>query len=127
MNRQNLPTLTEVVEVTADEATVSRPLPLAPESMPMESLDSQLPAIPPPPRLASQQRALIDAVVHRLQPRLDAWIQVRTELVLNELLRSQVEEVARTLGRALSAELPALAREALDEVRKYLAARHPGT
>jgi hypothetical protein len=125
MNRQNLPTLTEVVEVTPDEATVSQPVPLAPESMPLESLDRPPPVSPTVPRLVSQ-RALIDAVVHRLQPRLDAWIQARTELVLNELLRSQVDEVARTLGRALSAELPALAREALDEVRKDIAARHPG-
>jgi hypothetical protein len=126
MSRQNLPTLTEVVEVIPHEATSSLPMPLAPESMPLESRDSPPPVAPPLPRLVSQ-RALIDAVVHRLQPRLDAWIQVRTELLLNELLRSQVDEVARTLGRALSAELPALAREALDEVRKDIAARHPGT
>jgi hypothetical protein len=82
--------------------------------------------VAPLPRLVSQ-RALIDAVVQRLQPRLDAWLQVRTEALLNELLRSQIDDAARALGRALSAELPALAREALDEVRKDVAARHPGT
>jgi len=123
MTHQHLPTLTEVVEVVVDTA-MAGPLPLAPESMPMEMLEA-----PPPaaalPRLVSQ-RALVDAVVQRLQPRVDAWIQVRAELLMNELLRSQIDEVARALGRALSAELPALAREALDEVRKDVAARHPG-
>jgi len=124
MTYQNLPTLTEVVEVVVDEAAMSGPLPLAPESIPIESLEVP-PVVAPLPRLVSQ-RALVDAVVQRLQPRLDAWIQVRVELLMNEMLRSQIEEAARTLGRALSAELPALAREALDEVRKDVAAHHPG-
>jgi hypothetical protein len=125
MTRPDLPTLTEVVEVVVHGTTVSGPLPLAPESMPLESLEVPPPVMAPPPRLVSQ-RALVDAVVQRLQPRLDAWIQVRIELAMTEVLRSQIDEVARTLGRALSAELPALAREALDEVRKDVAARHPG-
>jgi len=124
MTHQHLPTLTEVVEVVVD-TTMAGPLPLAPESMPMESLEAPPPVAAALPRLVSQ-RALVDAVVQRLQPRVDAWIQVRAELLMNELLRSQIDEVARELGRALSAELPALAREALDEVRKDVAARHPG-
>jgi hypothetical protein len=108
--RQSLPTLTEVIEVVpAEERADIAPLPLPPESVPLELLEAGLPAIAPP---ASQppSEAWVQAVLQRLQPRLDAWMETRASQLLGE--------ASRTLARELAAELPGLARTAIDELAR---------
>jgi hypothetical protein len=100
-----LPTLTEVIEIVAVDERGS--LPLAPESVPMESAPR-----PAPPAPGSD--AWLAGVLQRLQPRVDAWLEARGSALL--------AEASRTLARELSAELPALARAAVDELRRDLKA-----
>jgi hypothetical protein len=129
--RRTLPTLTEVVEVAAAEAAGAEPLPLAPESVPLE------PAASPPsssaaaglPRLSvighEEAARIVDAVVARRQPQHEAWIreqvmqavQQGAEAAVHEALRSHVDRAASDVARRLRSELPSLARAALDAVR----------
>jgi hypothetical protein len=108
--RSSLPTLTEVIEVAShDERADIAPLPLPPESVPMELRDAGLPPAAPPV-LSPPSEAWIGAVLQRLQPRVDAWVEARAQQL--------VGEASRTLARELSTELPALARTAIDEVAR---------
>jgi hypothetical protein len=108
--RQSLPTLTEVIEVVSrDERADIAPLPLPPESVPLEWLEGGLPA-PARATLSAPSEAWVEAVLQRLQPRVDAWLEARAMHLLGE--------ASRALARELSAELPALARAAVDELAR---------
>lgn len=126
-----LPTLTEVIEIASAEAAPTEPLPLAPESVPLEPAR----AVPPQaadqalPRLrvlgAEEAARIVDAVVERLQLRLEAWVQEQLSAVVStavqdavrEAVQASVQAAATDMARRLRRELPALARAALDEVR----------
>lgn len=127
-----LPTLTEVIATAAsDEVASAKPLPLAPESMPLD----HAPTPPAPavatglPRLAllgpQEAAAVVDAVVAQLQPQLEAWVreqlglalQAGLESTLREAVRVHVDSAAADVARRLRSELPTLARAALDVAR----------
>lgn len=124
-----LPTLTEVIEVGVEALAPAEPRPLAPDSIPLDAA----PAAPPPaqdlPRLSllgpEEAARIVDAVVARLQPRLDAWVreqigaalQDSVQQALDDAVRRAVDGAAADVARRLRSELPALARAALDEVR----------
>lgn len=111
--RQAVPTLTEVIEVVpGDERADIAPLPLPPDSVPLELLEAGLPAAPlrAAPTMAPPSEAWVQAVLQRLQPRLDAWLETRASQLLGE--------ASRTLARELAAELPGLTRAAIDELAR---------
>ena len=112
-----VPTLTEVIDVVAEMPADSAPLPLAPESIALDMQEDATMQAAARPRLMSQD-ALVNALVERLAPRLDAWLEMHANSLLQTTLRAHADEAARALARALSAQLPALAREALDELRR---------
>lgn len=88
-----VPTLTEVIEL-ADEP---RPLDAAfapPESLPIE----QVP---------------IAAVVARLQPLLDGWVDERVRAMVGDLQAQWARELADRLAQDLHAALPDLVRQAM--------------
>lgn len=119
-----LPTLTEVIELEGGEPKV--PLPLAAES---EPIDTAPPAPPSTtsevPRLSllgpEEAARIVDAVVARLQPQLEAWLRERigdaVRLSLQDTVQASVDAAAADVARRLRMELPVLARAALDEVR----------
>lgn len=115
----SLPTLTEVIEVTADAGEGAAPRPLAPESIPLENL------APPPvgAREVEDEPALVLAVIDRLQPQLEAMIRERLAAAIAHSLQVEIDAAGRSLAHELRAELPALVREALDEVRRQGIAR----
>jgi DNA polymerase IIIc chi subunit len=111
--RQALPTLTEVIEVVpGDERADIAPLPLPPDSVPLELLEAGLPVgcVRSAPKAAQPPEAWVQAVLQRLQPRLDAWLETRATQLLGE--------ASRTLARELAADLPGLARAAIDELAR---------
>lgn len=127
-----LPTLTEVIATAAsDEVASAKPLPLAPESMPLD----REPAPPAPavgselPRLAllgpREAAAVVDAVVAQLQPQLEAWVreqvgqavQLGLESMVRDAVLEHVDRAAADVARRLRSELPTLARAALDAAR----------
>lgn len=109
--RSALPTLTEVIEVVSrDEHADTAPLPLPPDSVPLELLEAGLPRPAPTVGPTAPSPAWVEAVLQRLQPRVDAWLETRASQLLGE--------ASRTLARELSAELPALARSAIDELMR---------
>lgn len=120
--RGTLPTLTEVIEIAAEDPAATAPLPLAPDSMP---LDPTPPIAPPAPAavprlslLGPEEAArIVDAVMARMQPRLEAWVRTQLADTLREALQPAVDAAAAEVARRLRSELPALARAALDEVR----------
>jgi hypothetical protein len=109
-SRQSLPTLTEVIEVVPGEERADiAPLPLPPESVPLELLEAGLPTASPPPVQAPSE-AWVQAVLQRLQPRVDTWLETRASQLLSE--------ASRSLARELADELPALTRAAIDELAR---------
>jgi hypothetical protein len=115
----SVPTLTEVIEVsevTAGSGDGATPLPLAPESIPLETLAPDVSA-------ADADQTLLQAVIEQLQPQLEALIQARLAGVVAEILKAELDAAGRSLAHELRAQLPALVREALDEVRRQAAAR----
>jgi hypothetical protein len=58
------------------------------------------------------------ALLQRLQPRLDAWIEARAAALLTDAVSEAMVQASRALAREVSAQLPALAREALEELRR---------
>jgi hypothetical protein len=116
----SLPTLTEVIEVVADGGGIATPLPLAPDSVPLEAV---APAAPVAAREGDGEQALLLAVIERLQPQLEAMIQARLAAALAPNLKAEIDAASRSLAHELRADLPALVREALDEVRRQAAAR----
>ncbi len=129
--RRALPTLTEVITVAAEEMAPTQPLPLAPESVPLEPA-----AAPPapstgvgPPRLSlfgpEEAARLVDAVVVRLQPQLENWVRAQVgqavqeglDAAVREALHAHVDRAAADVARRLRSDLASLARAALDAVR----------
>ncbi len=137
-----LPTLTEVIAVVPDEPAASAPMPLAPDSVPLD----HAPPAPAPdtaaiPRLnlwgEPDSARLVDDVVQRLQPKLEAWVRDRLAEGLQEALqdsvrraveaalaqavddavRAGVAQAGADLAQRLRSELPALARAALQAAR----------
>jgi len=144
-----VPTLTEVIEVVPDEPAQSAPMPLAPDSVPLDLAAPPPPAAPAAiPRLSlwgePDPARLVDDVVARLQPTLEAWVRERlaeglqqalqdtmrasieaalaqaahaATQAMDAALRAGVEQAGADLARRLRAELPALARAALEATR----------
>lgn len=129
--RRALPTLTEVIAVAAAEVAPTEPLPLAPESVPLERAPAPpaRPAGTGMPRLSllgpEEAARIVDAVVARLQPQLEAWVREQVgqavneglEAAVREAVRAHVDNAAAAVARRLRSELPSLARAALDAVR----------
>jgi hypothetical protein len=146
----SLPTLTEVIAVVPDEATPSAPVPLAPDSVPLDVAPAVAPAAPAViPRMhlwgEPDPAKVVDDVVARLQPTLEAWVRDRLHEGLQQALqdtvrqsveaalaravvaavddavasavRAGVEQAGADLARRLRAELPALARAAFESTR----------
>jgi len=129
--RRALPTLTEVIAVAAAEVAPTEPLPPAPESIPLDRVP--VPPSRPPgtgmPRLSvlgpEEAARVVDAVVARLQPRLEDWVREQVahavqeglEAAVREAVRQHVDGAAADVARRLRSELPSLARAALDAVR----------
>lgn len=114
-----LPTLTEVIELDpAVDGILSGPLPLAPDSMPLEMLGREAAGAV----LCRAGVGITDegaqALLQRLQPRLDAWIEARAASLLADAVSDAMAQAARALAREVSAQLPMLAREALEELRR---------
>lgn len=127
-----LPTLTEVIEIAPDALAPTEPLPLAPESVPLEpARAAAAPAAYPKtlPRLGllgpEEAARIVDAVVERLQPRLEAWVREQfapvtadaLQQVVRDAVQASVDAAAADMARRLRLELPALARSALEDVR----------
>ena len=87
-----VPTLTEIIEL----ATEPRPLesPASAESLPIDDVP-------------------VAAVVARLQPLLDEWVETRVRAVVGNLQAQWARELADRLAQELQAALPALVREAV--------------
>ena len=137
--RADLPTLTEVVEITSLEGgsqPIAPPLPVQVESVALES-DGPDPQRPPAhPRQAKVEPApgaapaassvdalaydeeLVAQVMVRLQPRLEAWVEAQVRRALSEALPVWVESAALTIARDLRSEMPELLSIALDEVHR---------
>lgn len=146
----SLPTLTEVIAVVPDEPTPSAPVPLAPDSVPLDVAPPVAPAVAPAiPRMhlwgEPDTAQVVDDVVARLQPTLEAWVRDRLSEGLQQALQDTVrrsveaalaraltaavddavdravqagvEQAGTDLARRLRAELPALARAAFESTR----------
>ena len=107
-----LPTLTEVIEVTAEP---SAPAALAPESLPLESAPSQAAESPESTAVLTQQ------VLALLRPRIDALLEARLREAMAPLLARCADELQKGLRIELAAAMQALAAQAVDEA---LARRH---
>lgn len=145
-----LPTLTEVIAVVPDEPTPPAPLPLAPDSVPLDVAPPVAPAAPPViPRMhlwgEPDPAQVVDDVVARLQPTLEAWVRDRLSEGLQQALqdtvrqsveaalaravaaavdeavasavKAGVEQAGAELARRLRTELPGLARAAFESSR----------
>ena len=135
--RSDLPTLTEVIEITSlDDGSgpTTPPLPVQVESVALEAdgLDPRMPragpsvlsrgdeptsATRPAPPMAYDEE-LVAQVMVRLQPRLEAWVEAQVRRALNEALPVWVESAALTIARDLRSEMPELLSIALDEVHR---------
>jgi hypothetical protein len=127
---RTLPTLTEVIATVAVDENAS-PLPLAAESLPLD----RTPAPPAPLPEASLRRlplagadadtAIVDALLLRLQPRLEAWVreqmaealQEGLESAVRDLVRVEVDRAASDVARRLRDELPTWVRAAVAAAR----------
>jgi hypothetical protein len=104
--RGALPTLTEVIEVSAEP---SAPAVLAPESLPLESA--------PPQAADSHESAavLTHQVLTSLRPRIDALLEARLREAMVPLLARCADELQKGLRVELAAAMQALAAQAVDE------------
>lgn len=144
-SRNDLPTLTEVVDLTTPaergEAPSALPLPPQAESVALETnapsrrrFDNSTRAEPylPPPPSAPPPRApqvspaqaiaydeeLVAQVMVRLQPRLEAWVEAQVRRALMEMLPVWAESASLSIVRDLRSEIPELLSIALDEVHR---------
>jgi hypothetical protein len=144
--RTDLPTLTEVVDLTTPAergaAPAAMPLPPQTESVALETdAPSRLhfdrtrsePYLPPSPsaaspasraRLVSAAQALaydeelVAQVMVRLQPRLEAWVEAQVRRALMDMLPVWAESASLSIVRDLRAEMAELLSIALDEVHR---------
>lgn len=105
----SLPTLTEVIAVVPDEPTPSAPVPLAPDSVPLDVAPTVAPA---PPHAIPRMRLwgepdpaqVVDDVIARLQPTLEVWVRDRLSEGLQQALQDTVRRsVEAALTRAVAA------------------------
>lgn len=128
--RRALPTLTEVIAVAAEGVAPAEPLPLAPESVPLDRAPqrpaTQAEGLRRLSVLGPEEAArLVDTVVARLQPQLEAWVREQVghavqdglQAAVHEALQAHVDRAAADVARRLRCELPSLARTALDAAR----------
>lgn len=102
------PTLTEVIEVVADDAAfAARPLPPLDESLPLDG------AMPLPVVDASW---LADQLLLRLQPRLESLLEARLKAALDASLARAAAEAAVLARADLQAGLRELVAQAVDEI-----------
>jgi hypothetical protein len=134
--RADLPTLTEVIEITSlDDGSgpTTPPLPVQVESVALESdgLDPRMPRMAPPVLPLNSEptspateapmaydEELVAQVMVRLQPRLEAWVEAQVRRALTDALPIWVESAALTIARDLRSEMPELLSIALDEVHR---------
>lgn len=114
------PTLTEVIHLPDSAMAQTEPVPLAPDSMPLEQLEpfvpAPLPTEPRPLRLDEELDAeLVTRLLEGLRPRLHDWLEAELRLALTEALPALSDRVFSTLRAQLEDELPQLLRHALDE------------
>jgi hypothetical protein len=112
--RADLPTLTEVVDLTPP--TKARPVEPGDESPDFEAtvIDPSAGALPP----LAYDEDLVAQVMVRLQPRLEAWVEAQVRRALLDMLPVWTESAALTIVRDLRAEMPELLSVALDEVHR---------
>jgi hypothetical protein len=135
--RPDLPTLTEVVDLTAP-AKRDDALPPQSESVALEPQvargssqfqpsrsDPYLIQPPPaaarvaaPPQALAYDEELVAQVMVRLQPRLEAWVEAQVRRALMEMLPVWAESASLSIVRDLRAEMPELLSLALDEVHR---------
>jgi hypothetical protein len=143
--RPDLPTLTEVVDLTTPPAARGRALP-EPQLPPQT--ESVALEVPPPtapgafqttlatpyliePQAGAPRRStppgevslaydeeLVAQVMVRLQPRLEAWVEAQVRRSLMEMLPVWAESASLTIVRDLRSEMPELLSLALDEVHR---------
>jgi hypothetical protein len=106
--RGALPTLTEVIEIEpAALVPVEEYVPLAPESVPLESQ----PVIRPDPATA-----LTTQVLETLRPRIDTLLTARLQAVMAPQLERLADELLDGLRQELAAAMHSLVAQAVDEV-----------
>jgi len=106
--RGALPTLTEVIDIEeAALVPVAGNLPLAPESVPLESQ----PVIQPDPAIA-----LTTQVLETLRPRIDALLTARLQAVMAPQLERLADDLAESLRSELAVAMHSLLPQAVDNV-----------
>ncbi len=109
--RTDLPTLTEVVELTGKAAGTVRAEPVAPPPKAPPA------AAAPAPTLAYDEE-LVAQVMVSLQPRLEAWVEAQVRRALMDMLPVWAESASLSIVRDLRAQMPELLSLALDEVHR---------
>jgi hypothetical protein len=141
--RSDLPTLTEVVDLTtpAERGEAPQaPLPPQTESVALEPRPqaasfsqttlaepylmqpppAAVPVVPTPRGEVSlaYDEELLAQVMVRLQPRLEAWVEAQVRRSLMEMLPVWAESASLQIVRDLRSEMPELLSLALDEVHR---------
>jgi hypothetical protein len=116
------PTLTEVIHLPDSAMAPAEPMPLAPDSMPLEELQTTAPAPPPsdlrPMRMDEIDAELLARLLDGLRPRLHDWLEAELRLALTEALPALSERIFATLRAQLDGELLQLLQHALSETRE---------
>jgi len=112
------PTLTEVIDLSDRAMAPTEPLPLAPDSMPLEDVGSAAKAPLTAPTLADLDAALVASIVEALRPRLHSWLEVEVRLAVAKSMPTLSERLAATLRDELDGKLPGLVQHALAEARR---------
>lgn len=107
-HRGALPTLTEVIDVTADaRMPVIGAAALPPESLPLEG-NAPLPV--------DGRAGLTTQVLEALRPRLDVLLDARLQAALAPQLSRLADELVQSLRAELASTLQTLVTQAVDEV-----------
>lgn len=93
-----VPTLTEVIELANEPLPLDVQVPAGPESMALEDLP-------------------VAEVLSLLQPRLEAWVDLRVRAALAALTPAWTDAAAQTIRQELRLALPDLVAQALAEAR----------
>lgn len=110
------PTLTEVIHLTDIAMAPTEPIPLAPDSVPIEELESAAaapPVEPRPMRLADVEAEWRARLVEDLRPALQRWLEAEVRLALQAAMPALGERLLGTLRARLDAEMPELLERAL--------------
>lgn len=105
--RGALPTLTEVIDVKADQrAAQTGPAHLPAESLPLEGAQRAQ---------ADADAALRAQLLNTLRPRVEALLDAKLQAALAPQLQRLADELAQRLRTELASELRGLVTQALDE------------